>query len=59
MLIVQVMREHIAEIEGRAEHSVTTLDIHECTRRFGMTHDDVVAAARGIEAREASARELN
>jgi len=49
MLIVRIVRGHIAEIEGLPEEDVTTRQIHSFTVYYGMTHDDVIAAVRGLK----------
>ena len=52
MVIIRVITEHIAETEGRAERSVTTDDVYDRVRIFGMTRDDVVAGREAIARRK-------
>jgi hypothetical protein len=51
-VICRAIRDHIAKVEGRAKHTVTTQDVHDRVRYFGMSHSDVgdaVAVCVGME----------
>jgi hypothetical protein len=38
-VIVREIIQHIAEVEGRAPHTITCADIHHRVRYFGMTYE--------------------
>jgi hypothetical protein len=43
-LIVHAVRDYLVSVENKAD--VTTDDLFECTRRFGFTWEETVAAQK-------------